>query len=91
MAPPPTRLSRFVGSLWTSDEALLMFLRDAGLLRPDASNDHLMAGFREARETEARRPEASPGLGSASRDPRVLAFLTPHLSDKGRAWSRPER
>jgi hypothetical protein len=85
MATPPTKLSTFVGSLWTSDEALLMFLRDAGLLRPDASNDALMAGFRRARETAV-----SSSFGS-SRDERVLAFLGPHLSDKGCEWSKPER
>jgi hypothetical protein len=85
MASPPTKLSSFVCSLWTSDEALLMFLRDAGLLRPDASNDDLMAGFRKAREADASRGFAP------SRDQRVLAFLEPHLSNKGHAWSKPER
>jgi hypothetical protein len=86
MAMPASRLLRFVASAWTSDEALLVLLRDSGLVKPDASNDELMAGFRKVREEYTALPEG-PHFGS--REGSVVGFLQRYLSDKGREWAVP--
>jgi len=87
MAIAPSKLGRVVTSAWTSDEALLVRLRDLGLVAADASSDELMAVFRRAREEHAALPEGSRRFNSPNE--RVRVFLGPYLSDKGRAWAVP--
>jgi hypothetical protein len=89
MAIAPSKLGRFVDDFWTSDKALLVRLRDAGLVNPDASDDELIAVFRKARAEHAALAEGMRRRDSPNE--RVRVFLGPYLSDKGRAWAVPLR
>jgi hypothetical protein len=72
---------------WHSDEAPIRQLRDAGLVRQDASDRDLHATFRRAREEHAALPPGQQKYNSPHE--RVRVFLAPFLSEKGKAWAVP--
>ena len=100
MAIAPSKLGRFVsqeGFSWPSeesvaprdsreaDETLVTRLREAGLVRPDATNGEIAETFRAARSEHAAggySPFNSP-------EERVRVFLEPYLTRKGRRWAEP--
>jgi hypothetical protein len=87
MAIAPSKLGRFVLRNWSSEDALLRGLREAGLVNPDVSDDELMAVFSEARREHAALSESHRGFNSPNE--RVRVFLGPFLSEKGRQWAVP--
>lgn len=88
MAIAPSKLGQLVSrQFWNADEALLRSLRAAGLVRPDAADDELIAVFRRARQEHDAIPEGARAFNSP--EERVRVFLEPYLSDKGRKWAVP--
>jgi hypothetical protein len=100
MAIAPSKLGRFVmqeGFSWPSegsepprdfgqaDEILVRRLREAGLVRPDATNGEIGETFRAARS------EHAAGGYSLFNSPqeRVRVFLEPYLTPKGQRWAEP--
>ena len=87
MAIAPSKLGRLVWDNRGSDDVLVRRLRDAELVRPDASDEELTETFVRAREEDAalassERPWNSP-------EERVRVFLAPYLTAKGHAWAVP--
>jgi hypothetical protein len=87
MAIAPSKLGEMVARDSPSDDALVRRLRDAGLVRDDASDDELKETFRKAREEHAALPPPQRDYNSPNE--RVRVFLAPYLSDKGTAWAVP--
>jgi hypothetical protein len=87
MAIAPSKLGQLVAKEWDSDEALIRRLRDAGLIREDATDADLLATFRRAREEDAALPAGERQYNSANE--RVRVFLGPFLTKKGSNWAVP--
>jgi hypothetical protein len=87
MAIAPSKLGLLVAQEWHSDEALVRRLREARLVRQDASDGDLYATFRKAREEHSALPLGQREYNSPNE--RVRVFLAPFLSKKGKAWAVP--
>lgn len=102
MAIAPSKLGRFVvreGFSWpthpaeaaqdfaTADEALVRRLREAGLVRTEATDDEIAGTFQDARS------EHAIGGYSTFNSPheRVRVFLAPYLTPEGLRWAEPLR
>ena len=83
MSVASSKLGLLIAQEWHSDEALVRRLREAGLVRQDASDDDLHTTFRKARDEDSALP--LPGQREYnSPNERVRVFLAPFLSKKGR-------
>ena len=83
----PSKLGRFVAQNWSSDTALILSLREAGLVLADVSDDALRACFENARKEDAALPVWQRQFNSPNE--RVRVFLAPYLSEKGQRWAVP--
>ena len=87
MAIAPSKLGRLIDRHVGSDDALVRKLREAELVRPDASDGDLLQAFSEARDEHQRMPAVQRPYNSP--EERVRVFLDPCLTTKGRAWAVP--
>ena len=71
----------------TSDDRLILRLRELGLIKQDVSNLDLIAVFEMARSEHAALPAEMQSFNSPHE--RVRVFLAPHLSAKGLRWAVP--
>lgn len=87
MAIAASKLGLFVLREGTSDDLLLVRLRETGLVRADVTDDDVKATFQAARD------EHAAGGYSPFNSPheRVRVFLRPYLTEKGRQWAEPLR
>lgn len=87
MAIAPSKLGLFVLKEGTSDDVLLVRLRETGLVRGDVTDDDVKATFQAARD------EHAAGGYSPFNSPheRVRVFLSSYLTEKGRQWAEPLR
>ena len=85
MAIAPSKLGQFVLRYRTSDEVLLARLREAGLVRADATDSDVTSTLQAARDEDA----ASGHSPFNSPHERVRVFLAPYLTEKGQLWAVP--
>jgi DNA-binding response OmpR family regulator len=82
------RLDRFIEECWHSWFAFVDGLRANDLVDPSAADEDLVAALEAARHEHENLPPRLRRSNSVSR--RVVFFLSPFLSEKGRQWSRVE-
>lgn len=87
MAIAPSKLGRFVCREGSSDDGLLRQLREAGLVRSDATDDEVTATFKKARDEDRALSESARMFNSP--EERVRVYLEPYLTKKGLKWAVP--
>lgn len=87
MAIAPSKLGRLVNLHAGSDRAFLRALREAGLVKPEASDDQLRAVLQKARDEHAALDRGAQAFNSPNE--RVRVFLAPYLTEKGQQWAVP--
>jgi hypothetical protein len=86
MAIAPSKLGSFIREA-SSDDELMRKMRYSDLVRPDASDEEVLAAIRKAWEEHSSLGEDDRSYNSPEERARV--FLEPYLSAKGRKWAVP--
>ena len=87
MAIAASKLGRFVSPYWSSPDAFLAALRNAGLVEPSASDEDVKHTLQRAKDEHAQIPEPMQMFNTPRE--RVRVFLGPYLTSKGQLWAEP--